>query len=235
MKKLIKKLKPIFLAFCFNIFFFPFLYFAIFKLSPNDFYFQDYFNESLSIRINKEKHNNSYYPETYDFVTKILEKEGDSILNNRYLLENFNLKYLDSINLYNDRYNQELSFEDYKNIFKKSGGPISGGVFLPDPREGIILTLYKKKKKFEIHYLGNTIDYYLKDYKARYNAFAKKGQSTIKKISFIDFWLTSVSLFKFGEIIPNSMLTKILWLIHSSYTFILLIYISNLIPKIKFK
>lgn len=235
MKKLIKKLKPILLAFCFSIFFFPLLYFAIFKLSPNNFYFQEYFSESLSIRINKEKHSNSYYPEIYDFVNETLEKESDSILYIRYLPGNFRLKYLDSINLYNERYNQKLNFEEYIGLFKNSGGAISGGGSFPDPREGITLTLYKKKNRFKIHYVGKTIGNYLKDYKKGYNDFENRRQSTIKEIGFIDFWLTSVSLFKFGEIIPNSVLTKILWLIHSSYTFIFLIYVSNLIPRIKLK
>ena len=87
--------------------------------------------------------------------------------------------------------------------------------------------------KININYFkNNTIRKTLESYLDGYNSFYERSNDVKKEIGFVDFWFASISSFKFSEIIPNTHLTKSLWLFQSIISFILLFYISTNIPQL---
>lgn len=204
---------------------FPTFHFISYKISKNNYYLSDYIKDSANHRLENEKLDNQFSPLNFEIIKNSLSKENDSTLNKSRFFNLRELNYLDSLRLSNSS-GKAISATDYP--FKQR--PTSGGGI---KRPKIYLTVFKDKNEINIIYNEtNTIRKNLKNYLSNYNSFFERGQDINKEIGFADFWFASISSFKFSEIIPNTYLTKSIWIIQSIISFILLFYISANIPQL---
>ncbi|WP_353780063.1 hypothetical protein [Winogradskyella sp. 3972H.M.0a.05] len=213
-----KGLNSLFILFYLAILFFPTSHFISYKINDNNYYLSDYLKESAHNRLENEKQYNQFSTLNYEVVKNSLSKENDSILNKLKLFKSIELNYLDSIS---------LSVPEHH---KKTKGLSGGGLAPPK----YYLTLHRNNDRIDIiHHRNSTIRETLENYLDDYYSFYERSKDVKKEIGFVDFWFASISSFKFSEIIPNTYLTKSLWLFQSIISFILLFYISTNIPQLR--
>jgi hypothetical protein len=209
------------------ILFFPTFHFISYKINENNYYLSDYLKDSANHRLENEKNSNQFNTFNFDLIKNSLSNENDSTLNKSEFFKLKELNYLDSIRLSGVTF-KAISDSTYN--YKKYNGLGGGGIKPPK----IYLTVFKNNNKINIIYSkNNTIRETLESYINSYNSFYERSNDVKKEIGFVDFWFASISSFKFSEIIPNTYLTKSLWLFQSIISFILLIYISTSIPQLK--
>ncbi|MBD0833206.1 hypothetical protein [Aestuariibaculum sediminum] len=212
-----------------SIWIFPLIHFMFYKYDLNLYYKSDYFTDSVEYRLEQEKHDKMFSEVKHKIVDKALRLEDSLVLGANDYFYFKKLNYLDSITT--NRFDGTVikSKSDYLSL---KPGPMSGGGI---HTQGLYLVLYKNNLKIRLKYdIGDskTLESHLKKYSQNYKNFINRYNDVYEEIGFIDFWLASVSLFKFSELIPNSNLTKLIWLIQSAVSFILLFFISNSLPKI---
>lgn len=220
LSKKVSLLNPFFiLLLCNSIIILPSAHYIIYKMDSNNYYFQDYFNLSIRNRLTKEKIINQYDITSYKIVTNTLQKESDSILANdsNVYFKNDHLKYLDSLLITN---------KDYSRFIPHKPIGIPGGGIKEPP---IFLTLYKDNKVVRMYYGHDNIKNILLEYTNEFKNYKKREIDLVNDVNYWDFFLASVSLFKFNEIIPNSVLSKIFWLIQAASSFIFLFYLSQIL------
>ncbi|WP_299112422.1 hypothetical protein [uncultured Winogradskyella sp.] len=208
------------------ILFFPTIHYISYKINENNYYLSDYLKDSANHRLENEKKDKQYSTLNFDIIKNSLISENNSTLNKSEFFKLKQLVYLDSIRLSGVTF-EAISDSTYN--YKKYSDLGGGGI---KPAE-IYLTIFKNNNKINIIYSKNrTIRNTLESYLNGYNSFYERTNDVKKEIGFVDFWLASISSFKFSEIIPNTYLTKSLWLIQSIISFILLFYISANFPQL---
>ena len=221
-----KGLNTLFILSYLAILFFPTFHFISYKINENNYYLSDYLKDSANHRLENEKHDNQFSTFNFEVIKNSLSNENDSTLNKSEFFKLKELNYLDSIRLSSVTF-KAISDSTYN--YRKYNGLGGGGIKRPK----IYLTVFKNDNKININYFkNNTIRKTLESYLDGYNSFYERSNDVKKEIGFVDFWFASISSFKFSEIIPNTHLTKSLWLFQSIISFILLFYISTNIPQL---
>ncbi len=223
-----KGLNVLFILSYLAILFFPTIHYISYKVNENNYYLSDYLRDSANQRLENEKLDNQFSALNFEIIKNSLIKENDSILNISEFFKLKELNYLDSIRL-SDVTLKAISDTLYKTRQNRPG-IAGGGIKKPQ----IYLSVFKDSTQINIYYNKTSeIRKTLKNYLSRYNSYLKRTRYINKEIGFFDFWFASISSFKFSEIIPNTYLTKSLWLFQSIISFILLFYISTTIPQLR--
>lgn len=201
---------------------FPIIHSSLYNSDNKHYYIQDFYYESLRLRLELEKLSSNYSFERLEFLNSILQFESDSILSltaNRSL-EIYNLKYeyLDSMRLL-------LGGADLNNPTPRLPRPGSGGG-MPRPPE--FLVVFKNGETLMIHLSNNTIGEEVEQKILNQRYFYERELDLSKELGLWDFWISSVSLFNFSEMIPNSIPTRLIWLFQSAITFLFLLQISRI-------
>ncbi|WP_157823395.1 hypothetical protein [Olleya sp. 1-3] len=224
-------LNILFILFYLAILFFPTFHFLSYKVNENNYYLSDYLKDAANHRLEIKKNDNQFSTLNFGIIKNILNYESDLTLNKSEFFKLKELNYLDSVRLSGETF-KAISDSSYNYIKHQR---LSGGG-LPKPRQNTYLTIFKNNNKINLFYLKNqTIRKTLENYLNGYNSFYERTKNINKEIGFIDFWFASISSFKFSEIIPNTYLTKSLWIFQSIISFVLLFYISTNIPQLTIK
>jgi|GEM_PF-7120277 len=219
-----KRVKVLITLSIFQFGLFPLVHYSLYRSNNRHYFLQDFFYESIKMRLEDEKQSSNYSFERLELLNSILQFESDSVLNlkvNRFInAKVLRLEYLDSIKLLLNGANLHES--------KRKPTPIgSGGGGIPPPHE--YLVAFKSGEILMLSLSNNTIGEEIEHRIFNQRYFYERELDLSKELSFLDFWISSVSLFNFSEMIPNSTISRLIWLLQSAFTFLFLFYLSKLL------
>lgn len=198
---------------------FPLLHYLLYKSENQSYYIQDFYYESLKMRLEFEKLSQNYTFERLEFLNNILHYESDSILS---LKANRDLKTAELAFEFLDSMQVGLKLE----LLPRPGTGTAGVIKPPE-----YIFIYKNGEFLKYTFSNYSIGQLIENDIVEQMDFYERELDLSKELGFLDFWISSVSLFNFSEMIPNSILTRLIWLVQSAITFFFLFYLSKLLTN----
>jgi len=204
------------------VFCFPLLFKSLYNHFPQLYKLDENYLLSVNNRLESTKSYFNINDSTYNYLCeiKLLEDGLDKGLENK-----LKLNYLDSITVFSEAGDKIYPLVDKRN----SNGIIAGGgMKIP---ENYIYFYYKNKVSKTKYFDHELIIYSINDYLAKYEDLNIKSHNLDKNLNFFDFLISSISLFKFNSIIPNSNLIKCLVIVNGFVIFIFTFLVSSFLNK----
>lgn len=207
----------LFLSTIIQFIFFPFAHYYLFNKASMNYSLESPLLQSIEQRMLIEMARLKYDEKKVRLLNNILQFENPYVLRSDSIDKANHVEYLDQILLVSEIYNPPI------------GG---GGGIIPPQKNKEFVTLVKGLDSIKLERKKNeSIETILNRYLTKLTEFNLRQRDLRQEVNLFDFWFTSVSLFKFNEIIPISIAAKLIWLIQAIFTFFYLFLVSTLASK----